>query len=140
LEFPKSFVNVPLEQTASSVNWFTVRSGSESLFIVFQAHTPQSIWLPVVRESDDTRGTFFDERPSAEGLMPALAEFCGIIETSTTINYPYHAPLRLLTPLLQLKAGIETFSKLITLTGQMDARFHCLLIEKDTRALLLFSY
>jgi hypothetical protein len=140
LEFPKSFVNVPPEQTASSVNWFTVQSGIKSLLIAFQAHIPQSIWFPVFRESDDNRGTFFDERPGAKGLIPALAEFCGITETSTTANNPYHAPLRLLTPLLRLEAGIETFSKLITFMGRMDARFHGLLIEKDTGALLLFSY
>ena len=118
LEFPQSFVNVPPAQTASSVNWFTVQSGIKSLLVAFQAHIPQSIWLPVFRESDDNRGTFFDERPGVEGLIPALAEFCGITETLTTVNNPYHAPLRLLTPLLRLEAGIETFSKLTTFMGR----------------------
>src|SRR5947209_8392409 len=42
--------------------------------------------------------------------------------------------------LIQLEAGIETFSKLITVMGRMDACCHGSLIEKDTRALLLFSY
>jgi hypothetical protein len=140
LEFPKSFVKVPPEQTASAVHWFTVQSGIKSLLIAFQPYIRQSIWFPVFRESDDNRGTFFDERPGAEGLTPALAEFCGITETSTIANNPYHAPLRLLAPLLQLEAGIQTFTKLITFMGRMDARFHGLLIKKDTRALLLFSY
>ena len=140
LEFHESFVNVPPEQTASAVHWFTVQSGIKSLLITFQPYIPQSIWFPVFRESDDNRGTFFDERPGAEGLTPDLAEFCGITEASTIANNPYHAPLRLLTPLLQLDARVETFTKLITFMGRMDARFHGLLIEKDTRALLLFSY
>jgi hypothetical protein len=75
LEFPESFVNAPPGETASSVNWFTVQSGIKSLLLAFQAHIVQSIWLPVFRESDDNRGTFFDKRPGAEGLTPPLQNF-----------------------------------------------------------------
>jgi hypothetical protein len=118
LEFPKSFVDLPSEQMASAVNWFTVQSGVKSLLITFQPHISKSIWFPVFMESDDRRGTFFDERPGPEGLPPALAELCEVTETSTIANNPYHAALLLLAPLLQIEAGIPTFTKLITFWGE----------------------
>ena len=140
LEFPKSFVNMPPEQTASALNWLTVQSGMKCLLIAFQSHITTSIWFPVFRDSDDNRGTFFDERAGPEGLPPALAELCEIEETSTIANNPYHAPLRLLAPQLRIEAGIPTFVKLITFMGRMGLQFNALLIEKDARALLLLSY
>lgn len=62
LEFPKSFVELPLEQTALALNWLTVQSGVKSLLIAFQLHISKSIWFPVFMESNDRAGTFFDER------------------------------------------------------------------------------
>ena len=136
----KSFVNVPPEDTASALNWLTVQSGLKSLLIAFRAHIPTSIWFPVLEDSDDSHGTFFDERPGAEDLPPDLAELCNITEWSTIANNPYHAPLRLLAPLLRIEAGVQTFVKLITFMGRMGVQFRGLLVEKDPPALLLLSY
>jgi hypothetical protein len=140
LEFPTSFVELPAEKTASAINWFTVQSGVKSLLIAFQPHISKSIWFPVFMESDDRRGTFFDERAGPDGLPQDFAELCEITKTSTIANNPYHAPLRLLAPLLQIEAGIPNFTKFITFMGRMGLQFHALLVEKEPRTLLILAY
>lgn len=69
-----------------------------------------------------------------------MAELYEITESSTIANNPYHAPLRLLAPLLQIEAGIPNFTKLITFMGRMGLQFHALLIEREARALLILAY
>ncbi len=136
-----SFVFAPAgPQTATALNWLTVQSGVKSLLIAFQPHIPTSIWFPVFMDSDDREGTFFDEHPGADDLPPAFAALCNITPTSTIRNNPYHAPLRLLAPLLRLEPGLQTFTKLITFMGRIPIEFQHLLKEKDARALLILAY
>lgn len=87
-------------------------------------------------ESDDRRGTFFDERAGPDGLPQDFAELCEITETSIA-NNSYHAPLRLLEPLLQSEASIANFTRLITFMGRMGLQFHALSVEKEPKALLI---
>jgi hypothetical protein len=75
LEFPKSFVDVPSEQTPSAVNWFRVQSGVKSLLIAFQPHISKSIWFPVFM-SRMTGGGPFSTNVLALRVFRPLSRIC----------------------------------------------------------------
>lgn len=100
----------------------------------------QSIWFEAFMESDDEDHTFNNNSPGREGLHPELAELCEIHETTTEESNPYHWPLRMLSPMLPLKADRNNFAKLIPFIGRLYPAYTKLLQEKDPRALLILSY
>ncbi|KAG5287036.1 C6 zinc finger domain-containing protein [Histoplasma ohiense] len=100
----------------------------------------QSIWFEAFMESDDEDHTFNNNSPGREGLHPELAELCEINETTTEESNPYHWPLRMLSPMLPLKADRNNFAKLIPFIGRLYPAYTKLLQEKDPRALLILSY
>ena len=137
----QSFINTTsLTQTTTALNWLTVQSGVKPLLIAFRPHIPTSLWFPVFVDSDNGIGTFFDERPGSAGMPTLLAQLCDIDANSTISSNPYHAPLRLLAPLLRIEAGISTFGKLITFMGRISIEFQLLLRQKDARACLILAY
>jgi hypothetical protein len=136
----RSFVFAPPETTSAALNWLHIQSGLKGLLIELQSHIADSVWMPVFVDADDKRGSSLDERPGPDGLPPAFVALCDITPTSTIDNNPYHAPLRLLAPLLRIDAGIPTFGKLITFMGRIRPEFYDLLRTKEPRALLILGY
>lgn len=123
------------------LSWLLGQSG---LRYILEAITidqlQRSIWFEAFQESDDEDYTFNNNSPGLEGLHPGLAELCDIDETTTEESNPYHWPLRMLSPMLPLKADRNNFSKLIPFIGRLEPAYIKLLQEKDPRALLILSY
>jgi hypothetical protein len=133
----KSWIFSPDPQALS---WLQQQSGLKGLLIELREHVSKSVWIEVFEDADDGQDTYKDERPGTCGLPLGFVEICGLDETSTVDNNPYHAPLRLLAPLIHLEGGIETFGKRISFMGQIQPSFIRLLQEKDPPALLIISY
>jgi len=99
------------------------------------------VWRQVLPGSDDDRGTFSDgSETGIVGLPPAFVNLCDLDEHSTNENNEYHYILRLLTPLLRLKADPENFAALMAFCGRTLPTLRPLVLSRDPIALLLLSY
>jgi hypothetical protein len=123
-----------------ALGWLQQQSGLKGLLAELKDQLRHSVWIHVFNDADDAFDTSSDERPGTVGLPPAFVELCGLDETSTVDNNPYHAPLRLLTPLISLDDDIRTFTKRISFMGRIQPPFFRLLLQKDPPALLILSY
>jgi hypothetical protein len=123
-----------------ALGWLQQQGGLRGLLAELKGHLEKSVWISVFNDSDDGFDTVSNERPDTVGLPPAFVELCDLDETSTVDNNPYHAPVRLLAPLIPLKGGIETFGKRITFMGWIRPPFFQLLLEKDPRAILIVCW
>ncbi|PGH34905.1 hypothetical protein GX50_02256 [[Emmonsia] crescens] len=121
-----------------ALNWLLLQSGLRYLLKFTGPYLPQSIWYDVFMESNvpivDYHG------PGAEGLHPGLAELCDIDETTTEETNPYHWPLRMLSPLLDLVSSRENFTKITSFMGRLLPDYTSLLGKKDPRAVLILGY
>jgi len=122
------------------LSWIQQQSGLKPLLIELRDHLPKSAWISVFNDADDAFDTYSDERPGIVGLPPVFVQLCGLNETSTVDNSPYHAPLRLLSPLIPLHGGIESFGKRISFIGRIRPPFFRLLLDKDPPALLILCW
>ena len=91
-------------------------------------------------ESDDEHHTFDNHAPGREGLHPGLANLCGIGETTTENDNPYHWPLRMLGSMLKLDLTREYPFKLTSFIPRLSSEFTSLLLQKDPKALIVLSY
>ena len=97
-------------------------------------------WMPVLRNSNDRKGTYTSQSSCIEGVSPTILQFCGVNEHSTAVNNEYYRILQMLGPLLQLERGIRHFTKLVAFGGRSVHLFRPLLQKRDPKALLLLSY
>jgi hypothetical protein len=95
---------------------------------------------PIVLSADDENGTFSSTRPGIVGLPRALARLCDLKEDSSAENNIYHSLVRTLTPLLLLDSSAEDFTVLIAFIGRNWSMLKPLLLQRDSRALLLLAY
>ena len=126
--------------TQSSANWLYVQGGLLGILIQCAAHLDQSIWIPVLNDADDYKGTFSNEDPGPEGLPAAFVDLCEIDASSSGKNNPYHLPLRTLAPLLDIQPSAANYYKLVTIVGRISGQYRDLVQQKDPRALLILSY
>jgi Fungal specific transcription factor domain len=98
----RSFIFSP--DPALALNWLGIQAGTKTLMTAFHADLHSSAWMPVFATADDDHGTYLDQRPGRAGLPAALADLCHIAhdDDDNANTNPYHAPLRLLAPLLLL--------------------------------------
>ncbi|EGE82891.2 C6 transcription factor [Blastomyces dermatitidis ATCC 18188] len=123
------------------LSWLLGQSGLRYILeAVSIQQLQQSIWFEAFMESDDENHSFNNNSPGREGLHPELADLCEIDETTTEESNPYHWPVRMLSPMLPLKADRNNFGKLITFIGRLEPVYTKLLQEKDPRALLILSH
>jgi hypothetical protein len=126
--------------TQSTTNWLYVQSGLSGILSKCAAHIDQSIWIPVLNDADDHKGTFSNKSPGAEGLPDAFVDLCEIDAWSNGENNPYHLPLRTLSALLNIQPSVANYCKLVTFIGRISGRYRDLVQQKDARALLILSY
>jgi hypothetical protein len=93
----------------------------------------RSIWMPII--TGNTHCVFPELASGKTGLPERFVELCRIEDDSTADNNPYHGELRLLTQILPVDAGSETFAKLIQFPFQMDPAFNVLIREKRPRSI-----
>lgn len=122
------------------LNWLYVQLGLRHLLEETEPFHVDSRLLLIFLAGDDEQGSFSDESPGIQGLPEEFVKVCGLNESSTSESSPYHAPLRLLTPLLTLERCAENTFKFIHWFASIDDKFASLLQQKDHPALLLFSY
>ena len=122
------------------LNWLYIQLGLRHLLEQTKPFHVESRLIPIFLASDDEQRTFSDERPGIQGLPGNFVEVCGLNERSTPENNPYHLPLRLLTPLLELEPCDKNMFKFLHWFASVDDKFASLLQQKDQPALLLFSY
>ncbi|PGH18796.1 hypothetical protein AJ79_00209 [Helicocarpus griseus UAMH5409] len=127
-------------QTAGATNWLYVQGGLSAILSKYQDQADQNIWVPVINDADDHKGTISDDRPGPEGIPAGFVELCGIEEDSNRENNPYHAPLRVMANLQNIEPSSATFSKLVTFVGEVNHSYRELLRKKDPRALLILSH
>ncbi|EFW17809.1 hypothetical protein D8B26_004852 [Coccidioides posadasii str. Silveira] len=123
----------------TDLNWLLVQGGLRYLIQSAVPWIRQSIWWDFFMESDDENKTFDDHRPGRVGLDPQLADLCEIGETTTEDDNPYHWPLRMLSPLLNLPMIREHFSKFCTFMGRLLPPYTNLLHRKEPRACLILA-
>jgi Fungal specific transcription factor domain len=122
--------------------WIAVTSGLGVLLHLenLKSYIPHSLWLPVIRDSDDDRDTYSKIRPGLDGLPAELVDLCHITGTSNKDNNPYHVPVRLLTAMMNLELDVHNFTKLIKFPCRLPSSFITLIRGKDPIALLLMSH
>ncbi|EEH07089.1 C6 zinc finger domain-containing protein [Histoplasma capsulatum G186AR] len=121
-----------------ALNWLLLQSGLRHLLEFTSPYLHQSIWYDVFIESNYP--IFEDHRPGADGLHPGLAEICEIDEKTTEETNPYHWPLRMLSPLLELIPSRRNFPKITSFMGRLPPDYTALLEKKDPRAVLILGY
>jgi len=124
----------------AALNWLTMQCGLRGILAHTFQYLEQSIWFDVFMESDDEQHTFDNHTPGRDGLHPELADLCGIDETTTEDDNPYHWPLRMLSPILKLKPSKENWGKFISFMGRLLPDFTKLLLQKEPKALAVFGY
>ena len=134
----KSFV---FSDDPSSITWMSVQFGFLGLKNLrdLQPYMSTSIWHVLLRESSE-QSFYYDTRTGVDGLSSLFVELCGMDESSTNDNNPYHAALRLCMSIMDVDVRLENFTKFISFPGRMRPEFFNLVRKKDPVALLLVSY
>lgn len=115
-------------------------SGFKVLQVINNAPIMDSPWMPVFCAADDNIGSFTSDLQGIEGLPPAFVNLCELDYLSTSHENPYHKILRHLTPLLDMNLAPENMNKIFAFGGRLHTTFRPLVVEKDTRGLLLLSW
>jgi len=126
----------------ADLNWLALQSGLRCLILMAKPYIPNSIWNIPFSEMGEEQRAFEDNRPGREGLHQGLANFCGIDETTTEETSPYYEPLRMLSPMLEMKPydQVEHYNIVVSFIGRLQPEFINLLRAKDTRALMILAY
>ncbi|KAL1959040.1 hypothetical protein VTO42DRAFT_3281 [Malbranchea cinnamomea] len=128
------------ERKGLFADWLFFDGGLEYLFAKVRGFPENSIWLPVIKDSDDHRGTFSNIKPGIQGIPTPFVDLCELDETSTPDNNAYHAPLRILSALLMLDVSSAAYTKVVTFLGTITGRYRELLLQKEPKALLILAY
>lgn len=114
--------------------------GFGALQLIHDAPIRHSLWAQVFHAADDDVGSFISDEQGVEGLPPAFVNLCGLNESSRSQDNPYHKILRHLTPLLEMELDPKNMNKIFAFGGRLHKTFRPLVLQKDTRALLLLSW
>lgn len=153
LSAPRSFVW--LEDRAArktAIKWLGIQAGFKGLLPAMRPWLAQSFWLPIVGSVDFEDQ--FDLCKLAEAVQKAdhgvyngidpvedhFVKLCGISSESTD-GGPYYTSLQILLWCRRLRPITpETFTKLLNFVSRMSPGFEDLLLDRDTRALLLLTH
>lgn len=114
--------------------------GFRALQIIYDAPGQGSPWASVFYAADDDVGSFTSDEQGIDGLPPAFVHLCELNGSSSSHDNSYHKILRHLTPLLVMKLDPRNMNKIFAFGGRMHTTFRPLVMQKDTRALLLLSW
>jgi hypothetical protein len=129
----------PVTSSHDMLQWLLLQQGIRLMVGVAQPWRPGSAFQDLAYEANDQRGTYTDFRPGNTGVPQSFIDLCDITPTSTVDNNPYHAAVRMLTPLFELQSSSETLMKHLNFVGFMQPVFIDLLQLRDSRALLLMG-
>lgn len=124
----------------ADLNWLRLQGGLRYLLERTKTWMPNSIWWEFFMQAHDENLNYNDDRPGRVGLNPALADLCGINESSTVENNPYLWPLRMLTNLLALERTKDNYQKYYNWMGRLEPEYYDCLLRKDPPALVLLSW
>lgn len=81
-----------------------------------------------------------DDRDGVEGILPRLANLCGLNDASNRQNSPYHFSLRLLTQIWDVESTPHTAFRFLVFISLMPPDMKALLMQKDARAMVILAY
>ncbi|KAK5064465.1 hypothetical protein LTR84_000298 [Exophiala bonariae] len=137
----KSFVYAPAHQRETCISWLFINSGFTALWRTLGENVAQSSWMPVLQDADiqTLRSPAHMWTPKDETHRSFL-EVCEIETFSTPDANPYYTPLESLLLLRRLRSDGNFFNKAINFLGNIDSRYHRLLIARDKRALIILAH
>ncbi|EAW11202.1 Zn(II)2Cys6 transcription factor domain-containing protein [Aspergillus clavatus NRRL 1] len=133
----KSFV---FSDDPGALSWLILQGGLRHLLGLTRPWLCISMWLGVFMDNVEESKVFDDHRPGRAGLHPALADICGIEDTTTEESNPYLWPLRMLTALLAAERSMKSFSMYTTFMGRLLPIFWDRLANKDPPALVILGW
>jgi hypothetical protein len=128
------------ERLQTLLNPLAVAGGFRAIKTVVGDFLHDSCWRDLLQSTDDADGTFSSDATGVHGLAPAFVELCELDQSSNPDNNPYHAVVRLLSPLLRLTPTSDDFGKLIAFSGRAWPHLQPLVAQMDDRCLLLLAY
>ncbi|KIW72087.1 hypothetical protein PV04_00308 [Phialophora macrospora] len=137
----KSFIYAPPESRRECLAWLTIQHGFNALRGQLGEVIWSSIWTPVFRDSE-----IFQPAPSymtanaGDETHGLFLEICEATEECSRRTNPYYEALQHLLYCRRLKPSPTTFNKLITFVAVIEDEFLRLLLNRDTRALLILAH
>ena len=136
----KSFVYAPLDKREECLRWLAIQQGFTALWQSLGELVCESIWDPVLRDSDLKQVVpHFMNADGHDEVHKLFLELCHLTQESCEENNPYYTPLEWLLFLRTLEPNMNSFNKLITFVGTLDDRFYHLLRIRDKKALLILA-
>ncbi|KAJ9606462.1 hypothetical protein H2200_009423 [Cladophialophora chaetospira] len=137
----KSFIYAPVHQREDGLNWLQINRGFTAMQAALGTSMRESVWFPVLVDSDIKEQSAKIMNPEAGDDTHALfIDFCEVTPASSPKNNAYYDALQCLLFLRMLKPSINNFNKLITFIGVIENEFLRLLIERERRALLILAH
>ena len=130
----------PLQEDPDRLQWLRIQQGIKLMIVFAQPWRPTSAFACLANEADDSMSTFTDTRSGCAGIPKPFADLCSLSASATAENNPYHASLRMLTPLFAIHCSTENIMRHLNFIGFMQADFIVLLQEKDHISLLILAY
>lgn len=124
----------------SALNWLMMQFGVKYILSYAAPYLEQSIWRKLFLFPSDEMQILADHTPGREGLHSELADLCGIDDTTTEEDNPYHYALRMLSPLLKLDSCRGSIDKLGSFPVRLLPQFTNLLLQKDAKALVILAF
>ncbi|KAJ5902171.1 hypothetical protein N7495_002699 [Penicillium taxi] len=134
-----------LTNKPEAMNWLCLQSGLRCILKMAAPYIAESIWATAFSEVDkEERHIFSEIQHGRGGLDSDLADLCDIDEFTSEANSIYYAPLRILSPLLELaRSGRTTGSNAAhcaSFMGRLEFDFLALLRSRDPPALILLAH
>ncbi|KIX06667.1 uncharacterized protein Z518_04643 [Rhinocladiella mackenziei CBS 650.93] len=137
----KSFVYAPSEKRDEYMKWLTIQHGFQALWLELGETLWESIWSPVLRDSDlKPVAPLFLDVPEGDEEHALFLELCEVTKETSREENPFYTPLEYLLFLRLLRPSMNIFNKLITFVGVIDDRFYNLLRIREKRALIILAH
>jgi len=123
----------------SDLGWIRMAHGKSAIWDATDPLRPDSLFSSL---GGTCGGGYFPSvhKVCIEHVPSAFVQLCGLTESSTKENNPYHDPVQSLTALLYIDCDRSTLMEFFSWISIIRSHFKLLLENKDPRALLLLAY
>jgi hypothetical protein len=136
-----SFIYAPRESRRECLAWLRIQHGFMALRAQLGEVIWDSIWNPVFQDSEISQlAPDYMTAKAGDETHGLFLEICEATEGSSRRTNPYYEALQHLLYFRRLKPSSTTFNKLITFVAVIENEFLHLLLDRDTRALLILAH
>ena len=129
----------PMNDAAFSLQWLRLQAGVALAVQAANPTRPSSVFSSLFQYVEPDSGQFTETAAGCKAIPILFQRLFDVDEKSTIQKNPYHAAVRLLTPLLSISCRNDNIMFFLPFIGYMDTRLIELLERKDHRALLLLG-